>query len=76
MDASMTVSRAEARPTGDVAQCVSQNCSARRPFVLVAGRRSAGGGRASIDAVFAEHVKAVQARDLPALERTITSASS
>jgi uncharacterized protein (TIGR02246 family) len=27
----------------------------------------------SIDAVFAEHVKAVQSRDLPALERTITS---
>ena len=27
----------------------------------------------SIDAVFAEHVKAVQARDLPALERTLTS---
>ena len=27
----------------------------------------------SIDAVFADHVKAVQARDLPALERTITS---
>ena len=27
----------------------------------------------SLDAVFAEHVKAVQSRDLPALERTITS---
>ena len=27
----------------------------------------------SIDAVFAEHVKAVQSRDLPALERTLTS---
>jgi uncharacterized protein (TIGR02246 family) len=27
----------------------------------------------SVDTVFAEHVKAVQARDLPALERTITS---
>jgi uncharacterized protein (TIGR02246 family) len=27
----------------------------------------------SIDVVFAEHVKAVQARDLPALERTLTS---
>lgn len=27
----------------------------------------------SIDAVFAEHVKAVQSRDLPALERTITA---
>jgi uncharacterized protein (TIGR02246 family) len=26
----------------------------------------------TIDAVFAEHVKAVQSRDLPALERTIT----
>ena len=26
----------------------------------------------SIDAVFAEHVKAVQSRDLPSLERTIT----
>jgi uncharacterized protein (TIGR02246 family) len=27
----------------------------------------------SIDAAFAEHIKAVQARDLPALERTLTS---
>jgi uncharacterized protein (TIGR02246 family) len=27
----------------------------------------------SIDAVFAEHVRAVQSRDLPALEQTITS---
>jgi uncharacterized protein (TIGR02246 family) len=27
----------------------------------------------SIDAVFAEHVRAVQSRDLPALERTLTS---
>ena len=27
----------------------------------------------NIDAVFADHVKAVQSRDLPALERTITS---
>jgi uncharacterized protein (TIGR02246 family) len=27
----------------------------------------------SLDALFAEHVKAVQSRDLPALERTITS---
>ena len=30
----------------------------------------------SIDAVFAEHVKAVQSRDLTALERTITLADS
>ena len=29
----------------------------------------------SLDAVFADHVKAVQSRDLPALERTITSGS-
>ena len=28
---------------------------------------------ASIETVFAEHVKAVQSRDLPALERTLTS---
>jgi len=38
---------------------------------LLAGPAPAAGQ--SIDAVFAEHVKAVQARDLPALERTITS---
>jgi uncharacterized protein (TIGR02246 family) len=30
----------------------------------------------TLDAVFAEHVKAVQSRDLPALERTITLADS
>jgi uncharacterized protein (TIGR02246 family) len=38
----------------------------------LAGAAPAEEGR-SIDAVFAEHVKAVQTRDLPALERTITS---
>ena len=37
---------------------------------LLAGAASAA--EQSIDAVFAEHVKAVQTRDLPALERTIT----
>jgi ketosteroid isomerase-like protein len=30
----------------------------------------------TLDAVFVEHVKAVQSRDLPALERTITSSDS
>ena len=30
----------------------------------------------SLDAAFAEHVKAVQARDLPALEKTITSSDA
>ena len=34
---------------------------------------AASGAEQSIDAVFAAHVKAVQSRDLPALERTITS---
>jgi uncharacterized protein (TIGR02246 family) len=38
---------------------------------MLAGAASAA--EQSIDAVFAQHVKAVQARDLPALERTITS---
>ena len=38
----------------------------------LAGAAPAEEGR-SIDAVFAEHVKAVQSRDLPALERTLTS---
>jgi uncharacterized protein (TIGR02246 family) len=32
-----------------------------------------GGAASSIDAVFAEHARAVQSRDLAALERTITS---
>jgi ketosteroid isomerase-like protein len=31
------------------------------------------GAESSIDEVFAEHTRAVQSRDLPALERTITS---
>ena len=38
----------------------------------LAGVAAAEEGR-SIDAVFAEHVKAVRSRDLPALERTLTS---
>jgi len=34
---------------------------------------ASGAAEQSLDALFAEHVKAVQSRDLPALERTITS---
>lgn len=34
------------------------------------------GAEASLDAVFAEHIRAVQARDLAALEGTITSGDS
>jgi uncharacterized protein (TIGR02246 family) len=51
---------------GRVAVLIGLLCSS------LAGAAPVEEGR-SIDAVFAEHVKAVQSRDLPALERTITS---
>lgn len=38
-----------------------------------AAAQSGGGGKATLDEVLREHVRAIRARDLPALERTLTA---